>query len=41
MSHSDFRLEMGLCKLVLAAFETVVVVAAEDSKLHDLEAGKT
>lgn len=40
MSHWDFRLEMGLCKLVLAVFETVAFVAAEDSKLHDLEAGK-
>lgn len=40
MSHWDFRLEVGLCKLVLAVFETVAFVAAEDSKLHDLEAGK-
>lgn len=35
-----FRLEVGLCKLVLAVFETAEFVAAEDSKLHDLEAGK-
>lgn len=31
---------MGLCKLVLAVFETVAFVADEDSKLHDLKPGK-
>lgn len=40
MSHWDFRLEIGLCKLVLAAYETEHFVVAEASKSYNLEAMK-
>lgn len=38
MSHWDFRLAVGLCELVLAAFKTEEFVVAEASKLYDPEA---
>lgn len=40
MSHWDFRLEVGLCKLVLAMFETEQFVVAEASKSYNLDAMK-
>lgn len=40
MSHWDFRLEIGLCKLVLAMFETEQFVVAGASKRNSLAAIK-